>query len=160
MKVVIAGGSGQLGRMLARHFTSAGHAVVVLARTPKGNAQGWRTVAWDAGAARSAAGPASAWAAEVDGAEVVINLAGRSVDCRYSQANRREILTSRVDSTRAIATAIAAAVRPPRVWLQASTATIYAHRYDAANDEAHGVLGGAEPGMPDTWRFSIEVAKA
>jgi uncharacterized protein (TIGR01777 family) len=91
---------------------------------------------------------------------VVVNLAGRSVNCRYHAANRREILDSRVQSTRAVGEAIARAARPPRVWLQASTATIYAHRYDAPNDERTGVVGGSEPDAPDTWRFSIDVASA
>jgi uncharacterized protein (TIGR01777 family) len=91
---------------------------------------------------------------------VVINLAGRSVNCRYHAANRRLMMDSRVDSTRVVGQAIAAAVSPPRVWLQASTATIYAHRFDAPNDEATGILGGSEPGIRDTWRFSIDVAKA
>jgi len=77
---------------------------------------------------------------EVDGSDVVINLTGRSVNCRYTPANRREILESRVLSTRAVGQAIAQAARPPRVWLQASTATIYAHRFDGANDERSGVL--------------------
>ena len=100
------------------------------------------------------------WAAELDGADVVINLAGRSVNCRYTAANRRAILDSRTESTRVIGAAIANAARPPRVWLQASTATIYAHRYDAPNDETTGILGGNEPDAPDTWRFSIDVATA
>jgi len=65
-----------------------------------------------------------------------------------------------VNSTRVLGRAIAAAAHPPRAWLQASTATIYAHRFDAPNDEATGLLGGDEPNAPDTWRFSIEVAKA
>ena len=89
---------------------------------------------------------------------MAINLAGRSVNCRYTPANRRAIMASRLDSTRAVGQAIAGAARPPRVWLQASTATIYAHRYGAANDEATGILGGSEPNAPDTWRFSIDVA--
>jgi NAD dependent epimerase/dehydratase family enzyme len=91
---------------------------------------------------------------------VVINLAGRNVNCRYNAANRREILESRVDSTRVLGEAIAGCARPPRVWLQSSTATLYAHRFDASNDEATGIIGGDEPGAPDTWRFSIEVARA
>jgi len=98
------------------------------------------------------------WTRELDGADVVVNLAGRSVNCRYTPANRRAIKESRVNSTRVVGEAIAGAARPPRVWLQMSTATIYAHRYDAPNDEATGILGGAEPGAPDTWRFSIDVA--
>ena len=89
-----------------------------------------------------------------------MNLAGRSVNCRYNAANRRAIMDSRVVSTRAIGDAVANASRPPRVWLQASTATIYAHRYDAPNDEETGILGGDEADAPDTWRFSIDVAKS
>lgn len=150
-RIIIPGGSGQVGRVLARAFRAAGHDVVVLSRTP-GKAP-WRVVAWDGRTLGD-------WAAELDGADVVINLTGRSVDCRYNQANRRTIVESRVNSTRVVGEAIARAARPPRVWLQASTATIYAHRYDAPNDEATGVLGGAEPQAPDTWRFSIEVATA
>ena len=151
MRVVIPGGSGQVGTVLARAFQGEGHDVVVLSRTPQ--ARPWRVVAWDG---RTAGG----WQSEVDGADAVINLAGRSVNCRYNAANRRDILQSRVESTRVVGEAIARAKRPPRVWLQASTATIYAHRYDAANDERSGVLGGAEPNAPGTWRFSIDVARA
>jgi uncharacterized protein (TIGR01777 family) len=89
---------------------------------------------------------------------VVINLAGRSVDCRYNTKNRRLIMDSRVDSTRVIGQAIANSTRPPQVWLQASTATIYSHRYDRPNDELTGIIGGDEPDAPATWRFSIDVA--
>jgi uncharacterized protein len=152
VKVVMPGGSGQVGAILTRSFARAGHEVVVLSRG--GNAPaGARAVRWDG----RSLGP---WAAEVDGADVVVNLAGRSVDCRYSAANRRAIMDSRVESTRAVGDAIAAAASPPRVWLQASTATIYAHRFDAPNDERTGVLGGDEPDAPETWRFSIDVARA
>ena len=80
------------------------------------------------------------------------------MNCRYTAANRREIKESRVLSTQVVGEAVARAARPPRVWLQASTATIYAHRYDAANDERTGILGGSEPDAPDTWQFSIDVA--
>ncbi len=151
MKIVIAGGSGQIGNSLAREFTQRGDQVVILSRST--NNANYLTVAWDA----RKLGP---WTREIDGADVVINLAGKTVNCRYTAANRREIIDSRVESTRVIGQAIAAAANPPRVWLQASTATIYAHRYDAPNDEFTGILGGDEPNAPDTWRFSIEVAKA
>ena len=143
-KFVLAGGSGQVGAVLARALTRDGHEVVVLSRRAVAPGAA-RAVRWDA----RTLGP---WAGEVDGADVVINLAGRSVNCRYTPRNRRLILDSRVDSTRVIGEAIAAAARPPRVWLQASTATIYAHRLDAPNDERDGILGGGEPGAPDTWR--------
>ena len=151
MKVVIPGGSGQVGAILARHFLAAGHEVVVLSRSPA--PAPWRVVPWDG----ETVGP---WAAELDGADVVVNLAGRSVNCRYTAANRRAILDSRANSTRAVGQAIARAGRPPRVWLQASTATIYAHTFDHPNDEATGTVGGPEPDAPDTWRFSIDVATA
>jgi len=151
MRIVIAGGGGQVGTLLARAWKAGGHEVVVLSRKPR--AAPWRMAAWDGAMLGD-------WAAEVDGADVVMNLAGRSVNCRYTAANRREIMESRVNSARVVGWAIAQATRPPRVWLQASTATIYAHRFDAANDEATGLLGGAEPGTPETWRFSINVATA
>ena len=141
MKVVIPGGSGQVGTILARALRARGHDVVVLSRGDG---------SWDG----ESLGP---WAREIDGADVVINLAGRSVNCRYNPANREAIMQSRLRSTRVVGQAIAAAARPPRVWLQASTATIYAHRYDAPNDEATGIIGGGEPNAPDTWRFSIDV---
>jgi uncharacterized protein (TIGR01777 family) len=151
MKIVIPGGSGQVGTILARAFHGSGDEVVVLSRRPE--AQPWRVVAWD-GATQGA------WQREIDGCHTVINLAGRSVNCRYTPRHRQEILDSRVLSTRVVGQAIAGAASPPRVWLQASTATIYAHRYDAPNDERSGILGGHEPGAPDTWRFSIDVAGA
>ena len=90
----------------------------------------------------------------------MINLAGRSVNCRYHAANRRAIMESRIQSTKVIGAAIATLKSPPKVWLQSSTATIYAHRFDAPNDEFSGIIGGNEPHVPDTWRFSFEVAKA
>jgi len=149
MKIVIPGGSGQVGTMLARDFAANGHDVVVLSRDPR--PAPWRTMAWDGRTAGD-------WANALEGADAVINMAGRSVNCRYTPANRKEIIDSRVESTRAVGEAIQNASTPPRVWLQASTATIYAHRFDAPNDEATGIIGGNEPGVPETWRFSIDVA--
>lgn len=151
MKIVIPGGGGQVGTILARDFHAGGHDVVVLSRDAA--PVPWRVVRWDAQTLGE-------WVSEVDGAGVVINLAGRSVNCRYTSRNRREIKDSRINATRPVGQAIARASHPPRVWLQASTATIYAHRYDADNDEATGILGGAEPDAPDTWRFSIDVARS
>src|SRR5215471_14092174 len=101
-----------------------------------------------------------AWADVIDGSDVVINLAGRSVSCRYNKTNLTEMMSSRVRSARVVGEAIAAAARPPRVWLQMSTATIYAHRFDAPNDEATGVMGGEEAGVPGYWRTSIDIARA
>lgn len=155
MKIIIPGGSGQVGTILARHFHRRGDTVVMLSRHAGAPGTPWRTIVWDG----VSLGP---WASEIDGADVVINLAGRSVNCRYNERNRREIMNSRIDSTRAVGNAIARAERPPALWLQASTATIYAHRFDAANDEASGIIGGGpeERDAPDTWKFSIDVARA
>ncbi|MDL4813395.1 TIGR01777 family oxidoreductase [Actinomadura opuntiae] len=149
MKLVIPGGSGQVGTILERAFTGAGHDVVVLTRRPEFE----RELAWDG----RSLGP---WADAVDGADAVVNLAGRSVNCRYTPSNLQEMMDSRVLSTRAVGEAIAAAARPPRVWLQMSTATIYAHRFDAPNDEANGVIGGTEPDVPRYWSYSVRIAKA
>ncbi len=151
MKIVIPGGSGQVGTILARALHGEGHEVVVLSRRPV--CVPWRCLPWDGE-------KLGAWVVELDGADVVINLAGRNVNCRYHARERREIMDSRVKSTHAVGAAIACVRKPPRAWLQASTATIYAHRYDAANDEATGIIGGAEPDAPAGWRFSIEVAQA
>ncbi len=143
-----------MGTILARAFHAEGHEVVVLSRRAASVAGvPWRCLAWDGVRLGD-------WVAELDGADAVINLAGRSVNCRYDARNRREILESRVKSTRVVGAAIGCVRRPPKVWLQASTATIYAHRFDAANDEATGIIGGKEPEAPEKWRFSIEVAQA
>ncbi|WP_329176205.1 TIGR01777 family oxidoreductase [Streptomyces decoyicus] len=149
MKIVIPGGTGQVGNILNRALSAAGHEVVVLTRRPVREGE----VHWDG----ATLGP---WAEVVDGSDVVINLAGRSVSCRYTPANLQEMMSSRVDSARVVGEAIAAAARPPRVWLQMSTATLYAHRFDAPHDEATGVVGGSEPGVPDYWANSVEIAKA
>jgi hypothetical protein len=162
MKIVIPGGTGQVGRILSEALLARGDEVVVLSRGGAGAASplalptapgAARIVPWDG----RGLGP---WARELDGADAVINLAGRSVSCRYTEANLAEMMSSRVDSTRAVGLAIEQAARPPRVWLQMSTATIYAHGFDAPNDEATGRLGGDEPDAPAYWRRSIDIATA
>ncbi|WP_127360699.1 TIGR01777 family oxidoreductase [Actinacidiphila soli] len=149
MKIVIPGGTGQVGRILNRALTATGHEVTVLTRRPVRDGE----VHWDG----ETPGP---WAEAIDGSDVVVNLAGRSVSCRYTAANLRAMMDSRVNSAKVVGEVIAAAARPPRVWLQMSTATVYAHRFDAPNDEATGVLGGTEAGVPDYWAYSVEIAKA
>jgi len=156
MKIVIPGGTGQVGGVLARALGAHGHEVVILSRggpSRPGAAPAARVVPWDG---RSL----GAWADEIDGADVVINLAGRSVNCRYTAANLKAMMDSRVDSTRVVGQAIENASRPPRVWLQMSTATIYAHRFDAPNDETTGRIGGDEPDAPGYWKISIDIARA
>ncbi len=150
-RVVLLGGSGQVGRLLARHFYASGTDVSVVARTTF--SAPWRVVAWDG----AHSGP---WIDELEGADVVINLAGRSVNCRYHRWNRREILESRVHSTRLLGQEIQSLVAAPALWLNASTATIYRHSFDREMDEETGELGGREKDVPDEWRFSTDVARS
>lgn len=147
MKIVIPGGSGHIGRLLSRAFDATGDEVVVLSRSKPRTSHPWRTVLWDGRTLGD-------WTRELEAVDVLINLAGRSVNCRYTARNRREILDSRIDSTRILGEAIARATHPPRLWLQSSTATIYTHRFDAPNDEATGIISW------EYWPFSIDVATA
>jgi uncharacterized protein (TIGR01777 family) len=163
LRIVIPGGEGHLGRPLARRFSNQGHLVTTFTRNPNcvaagtqrksvGNPNAWKTVLWDGKSMGS-------WVGELEHADLVINLAGRSVDCRYTPDNRADILRSRVESTAILGKAIQSMRIPPRLWLNASTATIYRHSFDREMDEATGELGGNEPGTPESWRFSIEVAR-
>src|SRR5436190_9220343 len=152
MKIVIPGGSGQVGALLARDFHARGDAGTPFSRQPR--PAPWRVAAWDG------VTPGD-WIADLEQSDVCINLAGRSVNCRYTAANRRTIYDSRVRSTRLLNEVITSFSHGgPRVWVNASTATIYRHALDRAMDETGGELGGNEPGAPDTWNFSIGVAKA
>jgi len=153
LHIVIPGGQGHLGRLLCRHFSSLGHDVTTLTRHPQGAAcEAWKRVVWDG----RNLGP---WVGALADADVVINLVGRSVDCRYNSKNRRQILQSRVQSTVLLGQAIRGLGRAPRVWLNASTATIYRHSFDRDMDEFCDELGRNDPDAPASWGFSIEVAK-
>lgn len=148
MKIVLTGGTGFLGSALAESLAADNHDVVALSRSAGGTYKGVRHL------------PTPGGYSEIDGADAVINLAGRSVNCRYTEENLAAMRSSRVDSTRVIGAAIERAARPPKVWLQMSTATIYSHRFEAANDEETGLIGGSEPGAPAQWRRSVELAQA
>jgi uncharacterized protein len=155
LRIVLPGGSGQVGRVLARYFQERGHHVTVLTRGPY--TAPWQTVHWDG----AHVGP---WTEHLEGADVCINLAGRSVNCRYGERNRASIYHSRIDTTRLLNHVIRGLAQPPRVWLNASTATIYRHALDRPMDEATGELGGYETisgrrRAPETWNFSVHVAK-
>src|ERR1035438_6792979 len=115
MRIVIPGGSGQVGHILARYFHARGHAVTVLSRSPR--PAPWRVVGWDGRTAGD-------WLADLEQSDVCINLAGRSVDCRYTAANRRAIVDSRMESTRLLNEVVASLHHAPRLWVNASTATI------------------------------------
>jgi uncharacterized protein (TIGR01777 family) len=155
LRIVLPGGSGQVGQMLARHFQERGHRVTVLTRGPY--TAPWQTVHWDGEHAGD-------WIETLEGADVCINLAGRSVNCRMNATNRRAMYDSRIGSTRLLNEVISRLSEPPRVWLNASTATIYRHSIEKRMDEATGELGGNElignrRRAPDTWNFSVHIAK-
>jgi uncharacterized protein (TIGR01777 family) len=149
LRIVLAGGNGQIGTVLARHFYQRGDHVAVIARSVQ--RAPWRVAEWDGVTS-------GAWASELEHADVLINLAGRSVNCRYTSSNRRTIKESRVQSTMVLGRVIAQVTHPPRLWMNASTATIYRHALDRAMDEDTGEIGGNERVCPSTWRFSIDVA--
>jgi uncharacterized protein (TIGR01777 family) len=156
MKIVIPGGTGQVGGLLRRALLARGDHVTVLSRRPEPLEDGIRHIVWDG----RTLGP---WASEIDGADAVINLAGRTVSCRYTDTNLRQMMNSRVDSTRVVGEAIAKAQQPPKVWLQMSTATIYADARSRGDDQAHdettGIIGGEEPGVPLYWEYSVRIAR-
>lgn len=127
-RIVIAGGSGFIGSALSTHFSRLGHDVVVLTRAAHARGDGIREVAWNA----KSFGP---WAKELDGAAAVINLTGKSINCRHTNANRREIIASRVVSVRAVSDGIGASAKPVPVWVQASAVGIYGDTGDALCDE-------------------------
>lgn len=156
MRILIPGGSGQIGSILARHLTAAGHHVTVLSRTPK--PAPWQTLPWDG----VTEGP---WVSDLHRADAVIGLSGRIVNTRYTPKHRREILDSRILPTQLLGRLIAASPTPPRIWLNASTATVYREARDHEQDEFHGELGDRpyergtrEPAsLPETYSFSVDV---
>jgi hypothetical protein len=159
LRIVLPGGSGQVGQALARHFAERGHQVTVLTRGPY-TAQ-WQTVHWDGENIGS-------WTEYLEGADVCINLAGRSVNCRYDAANRQTIYESRISSTRLLGRVIAGLSAPPRVWLNASAATIYRRAVDEDGidlpvDEACELDGDEPDSILERWAerrgFSARVAR-
>lgn len=143
--MMIAGANGFMGRYLSRYFMDKGWRVFGLARRMKGLAVGVEFVRWDGETLDEE------WADLLERVDVLINLAGRTVNCRYSEENKRQILESRVKSTAVLGEAVGACADPPRVWMNASTATIYADTREKAHTEREGVIGEG---------FSVEIAKA
>ncbi|MGV3630695.1 MAG: TIGR01777 family oxidoreductase [Bacteroidota bacterium] len=142
MKIIIFGANGFMGQHLLSCFSKTGE-VIAVQRTPGNNAKNIRYVSWDG------KNP-GAWCTELEGADLVINLAGKSVDCRYTEANKAAIFSSRLDSTRAIGEAIGQCRLRPKVWINAASATIYRHSFEPMT-ESHGIIGEG---------FSVEVCKA
>jgi uncharacterized protein (TIGR01777 family) len=128
-RIVIPGGSGYLGRALTERLVARGDEVVVLTRGPGRQGDGWRAVTWDARTVGD-------WAAELDGADAVVHLSGRRVDTRPTRRNVDELISSRVESVRAVGEAARACGSPPPVWVQASTLAIFGEGGDAVIDES------------------------
>ena len=142
--IVLAGGSGYLGSVLANYYRLKARSIIILGRKRGPDRGNVRQVAWNG----KDLGP---WVKELEGSDLLVNLCGRSVNCRYNERNRREILESRVDSTNALGLALQLLDRPPAVWLNAASATIYREAMDRPQDEAHGETGTG---------FSVEVCRA
>ena len=146
-KIILAGGSGFLGQVLAESFLSDGYEVVVLSRSIDGKSKALgRWVQWDGKTPGD-------WAEELSGVRALFNLTGRSVDCRYTRKNRDLILSSRIDSTRVLGEVIGELDNPPDVWLNASTATIY-------NDRRGDLPAHDELSEGNALGFSEEVGRA
>ncbi|WP_018885782.1 TIGR01777 family oxidoreductase [Paenibacillus massiliensis] len=134
-KVVLAGGTGFIGQYFAQRWQEQGYTVKIISRQ-EGH------ISWD---------DTNGIVAALEGAELLVNLAGRSVNCRYNERNKAEILNSRTTTTEKLGAAIAGCEKLPPVWINSSTATIYRHAEDRPMTEEHGELGSG---------FSVEVAKA
>ncbi|HEX8060091.1 MAG TPA: TIGR01777 family oxidoreductase [Cyclobacteriaceae bacterium] len=132
-KIVIAGGSGFIGKLLADHLSRKWE-VVVLSRTPKPTRGNIRTIGWNG------RDPGD-WINEIEGAYSLINLTGKNVNCRYTPQNKKEILDSRLLSTKVLGEAVKTLKSPPAVWIQMSSATIYRHAIDKPMDETFGEIG-------------------
>ncbi|SEM00425.1 hypothetical protein SAMN04487910_3878 [Aquimarina amphilecti] len=141
-KIVIAAGTGFLGNVLVNHFKTKVETIVILTRGESKLIDNIKYEHWDAQTI-------GAWKNELDGSDVLINMTGKSVDCRYHQKNKDLILSSRVDSTNILGQAILKCEHPPKVWLNSSTATIYRHSLDKEMDEINGEIGTG---------FSVNVA--
>jgi uncharacterized protein (TIGR01777 family) len=148
-KMIIAGGSGFMGRSLVAYFASQ-FEIVVLSRKAAYKTSSARFVQWNGK-------DLGEWKHEIEGASVLLNLTGRSVNCRYTPKNRVEILNSRLDATQVLGEAIQQNISPPSLWINVASATIYKHRFDQANDEETGLIGGTQE-VKDL--FSIEVCEA
>jgi uncharacterized protein len=154
LRIVIPGGSGQVGRLLAGWFQERGHHVTVLTRAPF--TVPWQTVHWDG----LTLGP---WVETLEGADVCIHLSGKSINCRVTSRNRRELRDSRIGPTLVLHRAFAELKSPPRVWMNASTSTIYRHSLNQPMDEA-GEIGGKEPvsahrRAPEKWNWTVQLVK-
>jgi len=133
-KVILAGGSGFIGQILAAHFTGKGDEVIVLTRGGNRIVNNVKYINWNAETIGN-------WVAELENCDVLINLNGKSVNCRYNDKNKKVILDTRVNATRILGEAIRMVETPPKLWINAASATIYRHAEDKSQDEYTGELG-------------------
>jgi uncharacterized protein (TIGR01777 family) len=152
-KVVIAGGTGFLGNILCQHFVNLNFEVVILTRKKQIPTPNILYAKWD-GETRGD------WCQALEGAEVLINLCGKSVDCRYTEENKQLIYDTRLKSTKVLGQAISACTDPPKTWMNASSATIYRHAEDREMDEETGELGtGFSVDVCQKWEETFFAAK-
>ncbi|MBN4072222.1 TIGR01777 family oxidoreductase [Flavobacteriales bacterium AH-315-E23] len=133
-KIVIAGGSGFLGRILENHFVTTGDQVTILTRDHSASECKPSWIWWDGK-------NKGEWIEALEGADVLINLSGKSVDCRYNERNKALIYSSRLESTKVLGQAVSQCGTPPRLWINFASATIYAHSMKRSNSESNGVIG-------------------
>ncbi|MEO6150164.1 MAG: NAD-dependent epimerase/dehydratase family protein, partial [Mucilaginibacter sp.] len=142
-KIILAGGSGYLGKVLAQHFSTQANEVIIFTRNPKADAGNIKMVYWDGA-------NIGQWAQYLEDSDVLINLTGKSVNCKYTEKNKAEIFSSRLKATWILGEALKQTKNPPKVWMNAASATIYRHAEDRPQDEFTGEIGDG---------FSIEVCK-
>ncbi|PIB35267.1 TIGR01777 family protein [Reichenbachiella sp. 5M10] len=153
-KIVIAGGSGFLGNILVQHFAQKNYQVVVLTRSHQLDQRHVRYVKWDAKTT-------GAWTAELEHTEVLINLTGKSVDCRYTAQNKQQIYNSRLDATYVLGQVVDTLTTPPKLWINAASATIYRHALDREMDEETGEIGeGFSVDVCQKWERAFHQTKA
>lgn len=148
-RVVLAGGSGFLGQALAREFVGKGYEVVVLSRGAPRDSNGIRQLQWDGKTIGE-------WSDSIDGAQAIVNLTGRSVNCRHTPEHRREIMDSRVDSVRVLRRAITRCAQPPQVIVQASSLAIYGDPGDRWGDEDAPHADGFSEEVCKRWEAQFE----
>ena len=150
-RVIIAGGSGFLGQSLAAALPASVRDVVILTRGQPKSVGRVRYVTWDA----KTLGP---WAVELEGAHAIVNVVGRTVDCRKTSANKKVILESRIDSVNALAAAHRQCNNAPRVWVQSATAHIYGDTGDEVLDESSPIGTGFAPQVGLAWEAALNNA--
>jgi uncharacterized protein (TIGR01777 family) len=142
-KIILAGGNSYLGGVLAEYYRLKADEIILLARHPRASNDNIKTVVWDGRTEGD-------WVAQLEGAELLINLCGKNVNCRYTKVNRAEIINSRVIPTKLLGKVVEKLKNPPQLWINLSSATIYRHAEDRPQDEATGDIGTG---------FSIDVCQ-